>query len=428
MKLFPWKPRLCLGVASSMALVLAGCGGSSAPSKHGALQVAVFAPFHGADAAFGPDILAGCTAGADAVNAAGGVMGQKVGCKQFDSGTDPADAVPAATRMVASSSNLEFVLGPADAGPATVPIIEGTHTLDMAITPDPKYDKNTNPYFYRAYSSDTIGGSAMALWAVQHGGYKTAAAVFGEGGSQTEVPTLKATFERHGGKITWLKPLAVGQTSYRTSIEQIAATHPQVIFSELDPQSAATFWSEWLQLVGKLPPIIMGATGENLPWVQSMIKTIGTQALVKKVIVVFNSASNTSSPAYKQFAKLMPSVTVVSNPSQYVGDTAAAEWFDTLQYTSLAMTAAHSTNPSVWRGYIRKVTGAPGPGIVTVQTYAQGVAALKAGKRVTYMGANGIYAFNAYNNVSVPFSGFVWVPKQKTYSPVATLPNVSAGS
>jgi branched-chain amino acid transport system substrate-binding protein len=329
--------------------------------------------------------------------------------------------------MVASAGNLEYVLGPGPAGPATVPIILGTHTLDLALAPDPQFDNNTNPYFYRIFPSDSVGGTAIAAWGTLRR-YKTAAVVFGEGQSQTEVPNLKRSFVRHGGRITWLKPLAEGQSSYRTAIEQIAATHPEVVFSELDNQTAATFWSEWLQLVGKLPRIVEGPTGASLPWIQTMIKTVGQAALVRDVVIVNNSAPNLSGPAYKQYAKLVPTVKAVADPSQFVGDPAGAEWFDTLQYTALAMDAARTTNPRVWRSYIREVTGAPRPGVTVVRTYAQGVAALKAGKRITYRGADGAYVFDSHNNLAAAFSGYVWEPAHKTLKQLAQLPTVTPGS
>ena len=38
------------------------------------------------------------------------------------------------------------------------------------------------------------------------------------------------------------------------------------------------------------------------------------------------------------------------------------------------------------------------PGAVQVHTYAEGLAALKAGKKIDYVGATGIIAFNQWHN------------------------------
>ena len=85
----------------------------------------------------------------------------------------------------------------------------------------------------------------MALWA-HKAGYTRAAAVFGnDAGAQSDVPTLVSAFTGLGGTIVYNKPLALDQSSYRSEVESILATHPQeVIFTEVDPQTGATFLSE----------------------------------------------------------------------------------------------------------------------------------------------------------------------------------------
>ena len=71
--------------------------------------------------------------------------------------------------------------------------------------------------------------------------------------------------------------------------------------------------------------------------------------------------------------------------------------YDGFIVMALAATAAKSTTPSVWNAYIPKVTTAS-PGAVVVHSYADGVAALKAGKTIDYVGATGLIAFNQYHN------------------------------
>ena len=57
---------------------------------------------HGADAALGPAYFAACLPAVREINAAGGVLGHKLSCQQFDTRGEPADAVPAARQMIAS--------------------------------------------------------------------------------------------------------------------------------------------------------------------------------------------------------------------------------------------------------------------------------------------------------------------------------------
>jgi len=59
--------------------------------------------------------------------------------------------------------------------------------------------------------------------------------------------------------------------------------------------------------------------------------------------------------------------------------------------------AAKSTSPAVWNASIPAVTTAS-PVAVQVHTYAAGVAALKAGKKIDYVGAAGSIDFNKWHN------------------------------
>ena len=61
------------------------------------------------------------------------------------------------------------------------------------------------------------------------------------------------------------------------------------------------------------------------------------------------------------------------------------------------MVATHSTKPSVFNGAIPTVTN-PAHGKVVVYTFAQGKAALLAGKKIEYVGATGLIDFDKYHN------------------------------
>src|SRR3982074_1273359 len=97
---------LCMGLA---VVVSGGCGGGS--GEAGALTMGNFNPFGGGDADFGPEMMGGCVPAVRLINAAGGVLGHTVKCVAVDTRGDPADAVPAATKMLATTSNLVGVLG-----------------------------------------------------------------------------------------------------------------------------------------------------------------------------------------------------------------------------------------------------------------------------------------------------------------------------
>jgi len=91
--------------------------------------------------------------------------------------------------------------------------------------------------------------------------------------------------------------------------------------------------------------------------------------------------------------------------------------YDGIIISALAMDAVKGTTSRDLNNGILRVTA---PGGTMVYSYAQGVAALKAGKRVTYVGASGPFYYNKYHNVFGPFLAVKVTPDGKTYNTVAT--------
>jgi ABC-type branched-subunit amino acid transport system substrate-binding protein len=145
--------------------------------------------------------MAGCLAAANAVNAAGGVLRNKVVCSAVDTRGDPADAVTAAAKMLATTPHLLGVLGPSsDEADATAPLINAAKIPMFADTGEASFDQTKLQYFWRMTPADDVLGYAMALWAKEKG-YLRAAAVFGNDvGSQSVVPTLLKGYSALGGQ------------------------------------------------------------------------------------------------------------------------------------------------------------------------------------------------------------------------------------
>jgi hypothetical protein len=85
------------------------------------------------------------------------------------------------------------------------------------------------------------------------------------------------------------------------------------------------------------------------------------------------------------------------------------------------MVEGHSTDPAVYNKFIVKVTAAA-PGAVQVHSYAVGLAALKAGKHIQYVGAGGLLAFNKYHSAERSFSYDSFDPATKSMIPVTVIP------
>jgi branched-chain amino acid transport system substrate-binding protein len=387
------------------------------------MNIGVIYPFTGANADEGGIGMAGCLAGADEVNAAGGVLGSKFACKPFDTKGDPADATTAADQMMAAA-NPVMVIGSSDDAVTTSPIVTGAHVTNFATIGDPHFDHQTNQYFYRLTPSDALQGVALGYWAAKHG-YTHPAAVFtSDLGAQTSVPPLRTEFAKLGGKLAADITLAPGQTSYRTEVTRVIASHPDAILSEMDPQSSTTFLSEYLQIAGSLPPVLGTQRTSNNDWIQAVLGGIGQADYTKylKAIVPYVALSGPGYDSYKHW--LLTLGGKVQDPSQYVGQTYAISDYDAVNITALAMTEAKSTSPSTYNSFVTKVTAAT-PGAVVVHDYADGLTALKAGKQIQYVGASGPLVFDKYHSAGRAFSYDTFDVSTKSMIPVTIIPGTA---
>ncbi len=399
---------LGLVAASAVALVTAACG-SSAPGPgggsggSGSLEIAIFHTYSGPNAAYGPEAAAGCFPAQREINAAGGVLGHKIQCTAVDSKGDPADAVPAANRLIASSSSLAGVLGAgSDEATAVVPLFEQAHIPVFSTTGQSSFDHSTASYFWRILSPDAAQGSAMAAAAKKLGFTHVAAAFGNDVAAQGSAPTAIAGVGRLGLTLSANQTLAVGQPSYRAEAENMSHAKPQVIITEADPQTSATYFSELSQL-GQVPALITDPVSQEPNWRKAVGGALGTSLLDKQdYAVVAYSPPNT--PAYRTFTvALTASSKQVPQPEQWNSDLYSVADYDSLVIMALAMNAAHSTTPSVYNRYVARVTS-PGPHATVVHTYAQGKAALAKGKVIQYVGAVGPTVFDQWHNSGQGFA------------------------
>ncbi len=402
------RARALVAAAAVLAVSTTAACSSVQPgaAKNSTLTVVAFNPFTGPDASFGPEALAGCQAAATAINAAGGVLTDKVACTSVDTRGDPADAVTGAAKMLATASHLFAVLGPSsDEADATAPLINAAKVPMFADTGEGSFDHTKLPYFWRMTPADDVLGYAMALYAKQKG-YLRAAAVFGDDiGSQASVPTLVKGYSALGGHIVINQKIALGQTSYQPEVEQLIAAKPQVIFTEASPQADATYLAE-LQQLGHLIPVIGTEPTIQPAWLTAVAGAIGKPAL-SKYFVAESPYAPPSGAGWQVYNKDLLASASVPKPAQWSTDSYTMTAYDAVIVSALAATAAKSTSPAVWNASIPAVTTASP---VVVHSFAAGVAALQAGKKIDYVGAAGVIDFNQWHNSTGGFEIAAYQP------------------
>jgi ABC-type branched-subunit amino acid transport system substrate-binding protein len=397
---------LTVALALTMAACTSSSGGSSSAGS-GTLTIGMVEAFTGPDSIDGIAAAAGCYPAARVVNESGGVLGHKIQCITVDTRGDPTDAIPAVEKLIATTSGVVGVAGPESGTAASlVPILSKAHIPMISQNGLSLFDHNTDPYFWRNYPADDVGGVALAYWA-HHLGYNRAAMFFDNSvAAQGSVPDLLRTYQRLGGKVVVNLSVPPDDTSYGSEIHRLIQAHPQVIFTESDPQTDATAFGNMTTFGAHIP--IFGTNATVIPqWLKSVEKVLGNTNMAKYYRGVEPYEPNFPGTHFFNQA-LLADAKQVSQPSQWLGQQYSTAPFDGLIISSLAMTEAHSTNPVVFNKDILSVT-APGKGKTVVYSYKAGVAALKAGKKIQYVGAGGPTIFNRYHNAAGEYGVYQYV-------------------
>jgi branched-chain amino acid transport system substrate-binding protein len=255
----------------------------------------------------------------------------------------------------------------------------------------------------------------MALYA-HNKGYKRAAAVFGSDiSSQGTAPTAIAGFTNLGGKVVVAEKIALDQSSYRTEVAKLAAARPDVIFTEADPQTDATYMAELRQLYHLIP--IIGTNGTNQPpWFKAVGGAIGSANLAKYYAGAQPFAPVTGLSYKAWSAEIRAVQSKVPQPAkQWFSDSYAMAAWDSINLIALAAQAAKSDKPSVFRLEIVRIASRS-PGAVKVHSFPEGKKALLAGKRIQYIGAVGEITFDRYRNSPGSFE----IVKSDGVTPIVT--------
>ncbi|HXM72204.1 MAG TPA: ABC transporter substrate-binding protein [Candidatus Dormibacteraeota bacterium] len=416
MKTFHLASRLSLPLLT--VLLLAACGGSTSTGAglgSGPLLVGIIAPFTGADAGLGPAYYAACLPAALSINNNGGVGGRQVSCQKFDTRGEAADAVPAANAMIAGNSNLMAIVGcTSDEASSVVPIIDSAHIPMFCMTGQSEFNKTTLKYFHRLVPADVYDAYAMvgsALYGPGHAPYKKAALVFGNDiGSQAFVAPATAAFTKLGGSIAINQAIDLKPgTSYRTEVAAMLQSKPDVILTEA-LGAAGTYLKEVKsQNNGQMIPFLGTSATIDPVWFQQVRDAIGISDFLKYYGGV-DLGYTFSGPAYTEFiTNLNASASQFADAPKYKQRGSTLHLYDGIIMSALAMVATNSADRTVYNPKIIEIgNGTSGATVVT--TYKDGVAAIKAGKSIRFVGAGGENQFNQYNNSP---SGYILVTYDK---------------
>ncbi len=378
----------CIAAVAGLLTVAPGTSAFTGPPVHFGLLSA----FTGQLSDLGAAIVQGSKAAELAINGAGGILGRQLVLDAADTLGDAADAVPAINKLI-GADHVVVLIGPETQEYYAVrPIFTRNAIPDEMQGGDVALDHETNPYFWRDSPSDSVMGVAMALYAYKLGYRRAAMMMYTETSAQTLKAPIIRTFEKLGGKIVADVNVQAGQTSYRSEVLKLVNSHPQVIFTQTDPGTAAVLFSNFKQLDNLAIPFI----GTDLTGGSDYLKAVTFPVAHQHLISVYGtSVTGKGNDAFvKYFGRLYPGKEPLAN-ANYA--------YDAVISAALAIDKAGATGGPAINAAMTQVTNPPG---TKCYDYAGCLALLRAGTKINYEGASGALDYNKFNNVFGPYAAF----------------------
>ena len=387
-------------MASSVvvAFVLAACGGSTPSSSSGKqpsgpVTMGVLSCFTGTLASLGQAMLQGSQIAQKAINDAGGILGQQLNITHADTQCDEADSVPAVRQLLAANQVVGIIGPETQEINAVAPIVTSAQVPTQFQGGSTLFDKNTNPWLWRDSPSDSQLGVAMALYAYNKG-YRNAALVFySDIAAQTFPPPITKTFEKLGGKIATSITIAPDQTDYKSQVQQVIATNPDVIFTQTDAATAAVLFRNFKELDNLAIPFV----GTDVTGGDDYLKAITYQVAHDHLTSIYGTS--VSGAAADEFNKDFAAMFGANNQPLANANYA----YDSVISQALAIDKANSIAGPAINAALGTVSNPPG---TQCYTYASCLALIKAGTKINYDGASGPLDYNQYHNTFGPYGAF----------------------
>lgn len=264
-----------LCAAALSASVLAGCGGSGSNGnkvEEGATSIKIGLSYEltGGVATYGQSSVDGVKMAIDEVNAAGGVNGKTIELVEYDTKSDEAEATTLGKRLMGQDKVIA-ILGPAtsgafkaeipDANSYKVPVISGSATADDVTVANGKVQE----YAFRICFSDSYQGTAMAKYAAEKLGAKTAV-IYKDSASDYAIglaENFTKTFTEAGGSVLKEESYSTNDKDFKAVLTSIKDLNADVLFIPGYYQQAGLIIKQARELGIDVP--ILGADGFDSP-------------------------------------------------------------------------------------------------------------------------------------------------------------------
>jgi len=319
----------------------------------------------------------------DQVNAAGGILGQKVEYYVEDDQTNP-DAGVLAVRKLIDVNKVCAVLGVWSSGVAmpTLPICWQNKVAMIAIAAsDTLAEMPHEGYFLRTYVPVSAQGEAIGRFGLQRGAKKFFFMAAQNPFSQSLLKGLKSEVEPKGATVGSI--IYDGRkTSFRSEVDQALKEKPDLIMLGGWPQDSASIMKDLYR--NSYGGLVCGYGTAITP---EFIKAASDQ-VAEGVYTVFPSVAE-NSDAYKHLQRLTGTESLL--------DTNRCQAYDQINLALLAVAAAKQATGEAIQKTIRSTIG--GPDGEVVGDVMTGLKLLSDGKKINYDGASSNCEFLPNGNI-----------------------------
>jgi len=332
------------------------------------------------------------------INAAGGLLGDKVVLVEGDTGCSSQQAVDSANKMV----NVEQVIGIAGAlcSGATIPaasnvaVPAGVVMISPASTSPEITNLKDNDFLFRTAPSDAFQGGVLAKLVLSKGIKKVALSFINNDYGVGLANTFRAEFTKMGGTIAGDQVHEEKKQSYRSELASLSSGGADtLVLLAMGEGSGMTIVRQSLE-----SGFFKNFIGADGMLTDKLVEAIGGDNLKDHMFG--------TTPTARASAQLDKFKSMYGDSKSFkYGSVFTAQAYDAVMLIALAAQAAGSPDRTALRDNLRKVANAPGE-IVGPGDWAKAVALLKAGKDINYEGASGSHEFDSKGEVAGVFAEY----------------------
>ena len=263
---------------------------------------------------------------------------------------------------------------------------------------DAQYGGVASEPLFRGSPMDSAQGTAAVVYAHDQGAGSVVIVASEIAGSQLQKDGAVRAAEGLGMEVLADIDVQAQAPDFRSVISRIASLNPDAVVFFSPGEDGGTFVKNAAEAGNSWT--IIGSSD----WLLEEFPATATMSAIERHKAVLAAGfTHSDTPAWTQMETLW-------NASQYadVGEPSnsyALQYYDLIVLTALAIEAAGSTDPEAWSAKMYELSDGDG---TKVYSYAEGIAALRAGQSINYEGVTGGMEYNETGVVSGIFGVFEW--------------------